>query len=438
MSSAQSERPARYAAVAVLLHWTIAALIVLQIVLVDRMEGRSPAAFAITQLHKSIGITVLLLSLARLGWRLANPPPPLPPEMARWERVLAHVTHVGFYVIMIGMPLTGWVMVSTSRIPFPTLLFGVVPWPSIPGLADLTGAARHAWHEVGEAGHGLIIKGFYVLIALHVAGALKHQFVSRDAILARMLPGAKAGRRLEPRLLAVVLAFVAVFAFGKLVQPPHSIGPAVPPPAAAVEAPVTPPVAAPAAPEPQMTPTETTSPKTTGAATETPAAPAAPVAWKVDKASTLGFETTWGGDAVKGRFTNWTADVLFSPDALDKSRVSVSVDMAGVESGDAQRDAALPTEDFFDAKAHPRATFTATRFEKVSEGRYVARGKLSLRGVSLPLALPFSLQIDGDKARVRGVTSLDRTAFGVGQGEWANTEQIPAKVTVRVDLTARR
>src|SRR5438045_5239788 len=97
----------RYSAAAIVLHWTIALAIVLQIILAGRMEGpRTPTSFAVTQLHKSIGVTILLLSLARLAWRLMNPPPPMPVTMARWERELARITHVGFYVVMIAMPLT--------------------------------------------------------------------------------------------------------------------------------------------------------------------------------------------------------------------------------------------------------------------------------------------------------------------------------------------
>jgi len=112
--------------------------------------------------------------------------------------------------------------------------------------------------------------------------------------------------------------------------------------------------------------------------------------------------------------------------------------MSSARSGDEQRDSSLPGMDWFDTAAHPKATFTATRFEKTGEGRFVARGTLTLRGVSRPLNMPFRLKIDGDRAEVRGVTSLDRTNFGVGQGEWANTDQIPAKVTLRITLKARR
>lgn len=224
----------RYPAVAILLHWLIAALILTQIVLAGRMEGpRGPETFAMTQFHKSVGITILLLSLARLAWRLMNPPPPFPETLRPWERTLARISHVGFYVIMIGMPLTGWIMVSSSIYGRPTILYGVIPWPNVPGLAGLAPDPKAVWHDAAEFLHHQIIKGFYVLLALHVAGALKHQLFSRDEpVLARMAPGAKAGRWLEPRLLLILAGVVAVLLFARFVPPPDpGFSPA--PPAAA-------------------------------------------------------------------------------------------------------------------------------------------------------------------------------------------------------------
>lgn len=410
---------ARYSTVAIALHWIIAALIVLQVALAGRMEERTPEAFAVAQLHKSVGITVLLLSLARLAWRLMHRAPPEPAGLAAWERRLAGAVHWGFYAVMILMPVTGWIMVSTSRFAVPTVLFGMVPWPHILGLAELAPAAKTAWHAAGEAAHHWIIKGAYVLAALHVAGALKHHLLDREApVLPRMAPGAVAGRWWEPRLLAVVGGLAAVIAFGALYDPPRQAQAAPPPPVETREP------AAQAAPAPQA-PTPTASP--TGA-----------VRWAAQPGSTLGFSTAWSGEPVQGRFDRWAADVVFSPDDLANSKVTVSIDMGSARTGDDQRDASLPAPDWFDTASHPKAVFAATRFEKTGEGRYVARGELRLRGVSRPLSLPFRLTIDGDRASVRGVTSLDRTAFGVGQGEWTSTDQIPAKVTVRVDLKARR
>ncbi|MDB5448609.1 MAG: YceI/cytochrome b561 periplasmic protein, partial [Phenylobacterium sp.] len=183
-----------------------------------------------------------------------------------------------------------------------------------------------------------------------------------------------------------------------------------------------------------------------GVAPAAPAAPAAPVAappqepvrWIVSPASTLSFATSWGGQPLEGRFDRWQAEILFSPEALARSKVTVKVNLASVNTGDAQRDASLPTADWFDAEHHPTAVFTADRFEKTGADRYLARGVLELRGVKRPMSLPFTLHIAGDKARVSGVTSLDRTAFGVGQGEWTKTDQIPATVTVKVELQAKR
>jgi cytochrome b561/polyisoprenoid-binding protein YceI len=440
----------RYPLIAILLHWLIAAAIVLQVVLAGRMEGpRTPTSFAVTQLHKSIGITILLLSLVRLGWRLLNPPPPLPATMPRWERELARITHVGFYVIMIGMPLTGWIMVSASRIALPTLLFGQVPWPNLP-LGDLAPAAKRLWHEIGETGHGLLAKVIYVLLALHVAGALKHQLFSRDEpVLARMAPGAVAGRWREPRILIILLAFVAVIAFGKLLTPP-SPGMKPPPPAVTPLSPAQEPAEAQGPGEPAARDTQP-SPNPSGpmagkspTAAIVPAAPAAPAAeaqparWVVNPGSSVQFATQWSGQALEGRFDRFRADIRFDPAALDRSSARVTIDLASVKTGDAQRDAALPAPDWFDTAAHPQAVFTADRFEATGPDRYVARGQLQLRGVRRPVTLPFALHITGDKARMSGVTSLDRTAFGVGQGEWAKTDQIPAKVTVTVALRATR
>jgi cytochrome b561/polyisoprenoid-binding protein YceI len=421
----------RYSAVAIALHWAIALAIVLQIILAGRMEGpRTPTSFAVTQLHKSVGISILLLTLLRIAWRLANPPPPMPVTLAPWERQLARITHFGFYFVMLGMPLTGWLMVSAAKTLVPTLLYGVVPWPMIPGVSSLAPAARRLAHTIGETGHGAIAKLIYVLLALHVAGALKHQLFSRDEpVLARMAPGAAAGRWWDPRIYLIAAAFLGVIAFGRWVTPP-SPGLALPAAAAAAPAPAVPaPAPAAAAPEPNAAPAP-------AAAVQPP--PAGPVAWKAQKGSTLGFATTWSGAPLNGRFERWTANILFSPDDLAHSRVTVAIDMSSAKTGDDQRDAALPSSDWFDAAAHPKAVFTATRFDHPGGDRYVAHGTLSLRGVSKSVDLPFRLAIAGATAEVTGQTSLDRQAFGVGQGDFAATDQVPARVGVRVQLTAVR
>lgn len=179
-------RRSRYSRVAIALHWIIAALIVGNLaggLLFDVIEDADKALyFTVVQLHKSIGLTVLGLSLARLAWRLMNPPPSLPEHMTPAEHLLAKVTHWSFYALMLALPLTGWLMISASPLDFPTLWFGLFEVPRLPieRSADTAGVL-HDRHEL------LAYLTIGVLV-LHVAGALKHHYLDRDDVLARMAP----------------------------------------------------------------------------------------------------------------------------------------------------------------------------------------------------------------------------------------------------------
>jgi cytochrome b561 len=181
----------RYSAVAITLHWLIAVLLITNIGVAWYFNTLTGSAkIEPVQLHKSIGVTVLLLSLVRLGWRLTVPPPKLPDYVTGWEKALAQVVHVLFYVVMIGMPLSGWAMSSASPLIkiYPITLFHLAPWPTITYLASLPHNQMKQAHEVFETIHGLLGKLAYGLIVLHVAGALKHQFISQDDVVARMIP----------------------------------------------------------------------------------------------------------------------------------------------------------------------------------------------------------------------------------------------------------
>jgi cytochrome b561 len=181
----------RYNAAAMALHWIIALMILTNIALAwwfNTLHGS--AKIEPVQLHKSIGITVLILTVLRLGWRMVVPAPKLPEDFRGWEKALAWTVHVLFYVVMLGLPLTGWAFTSASPLihVFPIVLFHLVPWPTIAPLATLPHEQMKQAHDLFLAGHGLLAKLAYVLIALHVAGALKHQFINNDNVAARMIP----------------------------------------------------------------------------------------------------------------------------------------------------------------------------------------------------------------------------------------------------------
>jgi cytochrome b561/polyisoprenoid-binding protein YceI len=421
----------RYTTVAVAFHWVIAAAIIIQILLGLRMgSGHSATTYALFQLHKSVGITILVLSLGRLAWRLANPPPPAPPSQLRWERIASQVVHWGFYVAMIGLPLTGWLIVSTSRTNIPTILYGLIPWPHAPGVAELPAAAKHVVNLASSTSHQLLVKLVYALLALHLGAVAKHQLLDRDEVFAHMAVGARPGWR-EPRLWLAVAGLVVVVAFGLWVTPSVKIktsvpaaGPVAPAPAPAMVAPPAP-TASPSVAPTAAPPAKVEAPKIE-----------APLAWTLQSGSTLGFSTAWSGQPIEGQFKRWDGDILFSPDALDKSKLTIRVDLASASTGDDQRDATLPTPDWFDATAYPTAVFTASRFKAMGRDRFVTNGTLTLRGVTKPVAVGFTLKITGDQAVAQGSATVDRTAFGVGQGEWAATDEIPAEVKLSFSLKA--
>ncbi len=179
-----------YSTVAIVFHWLIAALIAANIGLAwyfGTLKG--PAVIAPLGVHKSIGITVLLLSLARIAWRFVSRPPPLPATMKGWEIWAARTSHFVFYVLMLGLPLSGWAMVSASPLikVHPTVLFGMVPWPAVP-YPGLGPDALHGVRKLMGATHELLAYTAYATIVIHVAAAIKHQLIDHDDVMARMIP----------------------------------------------------------------------------------------------------------------------------------------------------------------------------------------------------------------------------------------------------------
>lgn len=187
----------RYGTVAITLHWIIAALIITNLYLglsFDDYPRGSAALFTLVQLHKSIGLTVLMLSVLRLIWRLINPVPALPAGMQPALRALARITHYLLYFLIIAIPLSGWLFVSASPRGLPTMFFGLFRWPYFWFLADLPRAAKQVWSHNLFSVHSYLAWSSIVLIAIHVCGALYHQFFRRDDILKRMLPGTRVTR----------------------------------------------------------------------------------------------------------------------------------------------------------------------------------------------------------------------------------------------------
>lgn len=176
-----SEPRNRYSNVSLAFHWGIALLVLVQVLLINAHEAtEGPLSREFVQIHKAVGLGILVLTLARIGWRVANPPLPMPDQMKGWEKALARVTHVLFYALMIGLPLGGWAASSAGGREIDW--FGLFNWPLLPLPLD-----RELSRNLIEA-HEAGVKVLYVLLVLHVGAALKHHFIDRDNILHRMIP----------------------------------------------------------------------------------------------------------------------------------------------------------------------------------------------------------------------------------------------------------
>lgn len=177
----------RYHKVSIILHWLIGFALIANLALGVMLEDIPDAMKGqFYQLHKSLGISVLLLTALRILWRFIKPAPPELPSMAGWEKVVARVTYALFYVLMIGIPLSGWAVVSASPLNIPTVLFGVIPWPHLPFFAEVVDRKALA-HDIKEV-HEMLSNGMIVLLLLHVAAALRHHLLLKDETLLRMTP----------------------------------------------------------------------------------------------------------------------------------------------------------------------------------------------------------------------------------------------------------
>ncbi|MGI4956137.1 MAG: cytochrome b/b6 domain-containing protein [Janthinobacterium lividum] len=392
----------RYSSIALFFHWTIAILILLNLLLGWRMGlMHGLTKFQIFQVHKSFGVTVLLLSVARLAWRLAHRPPPLPRGLHPVEVFAAHATHWVFYGFMILMPLSGWILVSSSAENIPTLLYRFIPWPYFPGIHGLPLPRRHEVGALADGTHYWLAWSAVALIVLHVGGALKHQFDRGTPVLPRMLPGPKSAETNPSRRIAFLAAVAAGCGAVVLVLVGYSS------PTPVVSRPV-------------MVPAQQAASN-----------------WVIDKAaSTLGFETVVNGQPVVGHFSQWSAVIDFDPQHLADAKVEVLVDTGSATTQDDTRDQMLPTPDWFDRAVFPQARFHASRILSLGGNNYEADGNLKIRSADKPVVLPFTLDIVDGKATMSASMPLDRTAFSVGQGQWAGTDSVAATVTVKVALVA--
>lgn len=385
----------RYSIVAIILHWVMAILLIFMIWLGWNMDDHE-ARF---QLHKSIGITLLVLTVARILWRVMNPPPPLPDMPARDSKA-SHLVHMGFYALMLGLPLGGWILVSSSKFHVPTVLFGTISWPHLPFMGPFRTELGHLIVEtLHSKGAWLLI----LLLALHVAGAVKHEISNEDGgVLLRMIPGIFGQTEgVSTQSLGALIAFGGALALFCAIAaiPLLSSG------------------------DKSVRPQSTT--QTTGN-------------WIVDyPASDIRFSGIHDGDTFTGNFANWTADIQFETSNLPAARANITIASNAAATGKKLYDDTLVGAEWFDTKAHPQITVTVDSITQ-TDTNYAATAHIELKGQQVAVPFTFDLTIDGDVAQLSGTSTLSRSALDLGQVSDPGADWVSDAVTVDVTLSALR
>ena len=347
-------------------------------------------------LHKTVGVTLFFVALARILWALRHPKPaPLHPDR-KIETLTAEVVHWLLYGSLMLVPLSGWVHHAATE------GFAPIWWPfgqNLPLVPESLMIAETA------AGLHIVFERVLILsLLLHIAGAIKHAVIDKDDTLARMWPGRNAGRPsaatakhrhgfLPPAMAAVVWA-VAIGIGGQLGL--YHEG--------------------------------------TAMSAEAPALQQVESDWAVTD-GTLGITVRQMGSEVTGRFAEWTADITFDEtiDTGVAGSVTVEIAIGSLTLGSVTQQAMGP--DYFNRAEFPTARLTADLLTR--DAGYVAEGILNLRGIEHPVTLPFDLVLNGETAQMQGSTRLDRRNFGIGDS-MTDEGQLGFEVEVSVDVTAVR
>ncbi|WP_122076054.1 cytochrome b/b6 domain-containing protein [Pseudophaeobacter sp. EL27] len=346
-------------------------------------------AVLLFSIHKTVGVAAFFTGLARIIWALSQPKPGLLHPENKPEALAAEVVHWVLYGAMVATPLTGWIHHAAST------GFAPIWWPFGQELPFV--AKSEATAGLFGALHWISTKALLVTVGLHVAGALKHVVIDRDATLRRMLP--KSGdlptppaqkHSPVPAFVAAAI-WVAVLSAGVMMaQDPHDHG---------------------SHSHAEASPAATQTSQDAGSAETSQQASAGN--WVVQEGN-LGLTIQQMGSGVSGSFANWQAEITFdNPDAPGPAgKVAVEIDITSLTLGTVT-DQAMGA-DYFDATTYPTARFDA-ELEKLATG-YQAVGTLTIRDKTVPLTLPFTLSLDGDRAEMSGQTSVNRLDFDIGKG----------------------
>lgn len=340
-------------------------------------------------LHKTVGVTAFFTALARILWAITQEKPrPLHPDRGL-ETFAGEAVHWLLYISMLMVPLSGWLHHASS------VGFAPILWPfgqSLPLVPK-----SEAVSEFFAGGHFVFTKLLMASIALHIVGALKHVVIDKDQTLRRMLPSsvkitpAPASKHSKTPMFAAFGVYAVAIALGAWIGATSHDTP------------------------------DQSHDKLTAVSSD----------WVVSDGA-LAININQFGNDVTGTFSDWTAAISFDPET-GLGHVDVTVNIASLTLGSLSEQAL--GNDFFDAQNHPTANFSA----EISplDAAYIATGNLTIKEVTLPTNLPFSLTITDGVAVMQGALTLARLDFNIG-ANMPDEESLKFPVTISIELTASR
>ncbi|MBW4708521.1 cytochrome b/b6 domain-containing protein [Roseobacter sp. YSTF-M11] len=394
-----SNTASHYGSVTKTFHWLTALLVLTLIPLgiyanslpFDTSEQLARKAWLFS-LHKTLGVTVFFVALARIVWALSQPKPGLLHPDRKVESLAAETVHWLLYGSLLLVPLSGWVHHAATD------GFAPIWWPlgqSLPLVpkSETVAAVTAGLHIVFE-------RVLAASILLHVAGAVKHHVIDKDATLRRMLPGRPevaatgGGHRIVAPVTSAVAIWISALFVGNALGLYAAHGPTVS--AAALE-------------DVQSD-------------------------WQVQEGE-ITITVRQLGTNVQGSFADWTSAISFDEDvtAGTAGTVETTVSIGSLTLGSVTSQAL--GADYFNAEAFPTAVFVAEILR--SESGYEAQGTLTMKDTSVPVTLPFTLEISGDVATMTGSATLDRRNYGIGDNQ-KDEGTLGFNVAVNISLTATR
>lgn len=390
----------RYSPLAQTLHWVVVALIIGQWALAEVAEEADSKvlALALLALHKSFGMTILMLAVIRLVHRFTSVQPALPGAMPSWQKKTADCLHAALYLLIFLLPLSGWL--GSSAASYSVSWFNVFVFPNLVAADDALKTFFFTVHEWSW-------RALCAIALIHLLAAFKHQFIDKDSILSQI--ASKLSLSIGACVLLIVMGLLFWQSNKNLTK--NSVAASD----LSVEY-----LAADNAVLQDHTQINT-------------AMDAADI-WVIDYSnSSIVFEAEQAGAKFTGKFNSWETQIAIDLNNPGSGSIETKIELASVSTQDVERDETLASQEFFSTALFPTSSFRAQNFSyDESNKNFIAQASLTIKGKTYPIDFNFSLEENDSVKILTAYARLDRLQLMVGVGEWLDTSWVGQYVDVTV------